>query len=143
MMKIKKRAYLKRRKVMLKIFFGIMALLCISLLSTINNPSKENNVVQLAIQTVRIQADLPEEVEVKLVEKRESPLPEFYMVKLLVVRKDKEVPIVVYVDRSAEKVILGNLFIRGENITLKETGDPRLSKIGSRSLKPGKTSLSY
>jgi hypothetical protein len=128
---------------MSKIFLGIVALLCISLLSTINNPLKENNMVQLAIQAVRTQADLPEDVEIKLVEKRESPLPDFYMVKLLVLGKDKEVPIVVYVDRSGEKVFLGSLFIRGENITLKETGDSRLSKIGSRSLEPGETSLSY
>jgi len=128
---------------MSKIFLGIVGLLCLSLLSTINNPLKENNIVQLAIQTVRIQADLPEEAEIKLVEKRESPLPDFYMVKLLVIGKDKETPIVVYVDRSAEKVFLGNLFIRGENITLKETGDSRLSKIGSMSLEPGETSLSY
>jgi len=121
-----------------------MALLCLTFLSTINAPLKENNMVQLAIQTVRTQADLPEEAEIKLVEKRESPLPDFYMVKLLVIRKDKnEVPIVVYVDRSAEKVFLGNLFIRGENITLKETGDSRLSKIGSRSFETGEISLSY
>ena len=128
---------------MSKIFLGIVGLLCLSLLSTINNPLKENNIVQLAIQTVRIQADLPEEAEIKLVEKRESPLPDFYMVKLLVIRKDKETPIVVYVDRSAEKVFLGDLIIRGENITLKETDDSRLSKIGSRSLETGETSLSY
>ena len=128
---------------MSKIFLGIVGLLCLSLLSTINNPLKENNIVQLAIQTVRIQADLPEEAEIKLVEKRESPLPDFYMVKLLVIRKDKETPIVVYVDRSAKKVFLGNLFIRGENITLKETGDSRLSKIGSRSFETGEISLSY
>jgi hypothetical protein len=128
---------------MSKIFLGIVALLCLSLLSTINNPLKETNIVQLAIQTVKTQADLPEETEIKLVEKRESPLPDFYMVKLLVIGKEKEVPIVVYVNRSAEKVLLGNLFIRGENITLKETGDSRLSKIGSRSLEPGETSLSY
>ena len=129
---------------MSKIFLGIMALLCLTFLSTINAPLKENNMVQLAIQTVRTQADLPEEAEIKLVEKRESPLPDFYMVKLLVIRKDKnEVPIVVYVDRSAEKVFLGNLFIRGENITLKETGDSRLSKIGSRSFETGEISLSY
>jgi hypothetical protein len=126
-----------------KIFLGIAGLLCISLLSTINNPLRENNIVQLAIQTVRIQADLPDEAEIKLVEKRESPLPDFYMVKLLVIRKDEEVPIVLYVDRSGEKVFLGSLFIRGENITLKETADSRLSKIGSRSLETGEISLSY
>lgn len=128
---------------MSKIFFGIMALLCISLLSTINNPLKENNIVQLAVQALRTQADLPEETEIKLVEKRESPLPDFYMVKLLVIGKGKEIPIVVYVDRSAEKVFLGSLFIRGENITVKETGDSRLSKIGSRSFETGEISLSY
>lgn len=66
---------------MSKTFFGLMALLFISLLSTINNPLRENHIVQLAIQTVKIQADLPEEVEVRLVEKRESPLPDFYLVK--------------------------------------------------------------
>jgi hypothetical protein len=128
---------------MSKIFLGIVALLGISLLSTINNPLKENNIVQLAIQTVRIQADLPEEAEIRLVEKRESPLPDFYMVKLLVIGEEKEIPIVVYVDRSAEKVFLGDLIIRGENITLKETDDSRLSKIGSRSLETGEISLSY
>jgi hypothetical protein len=128
---------------MSKIFLGVMALLCISLLSTINNPLKENNIVQLAVQAVRTQADLPEEMEIRLVEKRESPLPDFYMVKLLIIEKDKGVPVVVYVDRSAEKVFLGSLFIRGENITLKETGDSRLSKTGPRPLEPGETSLSY
>jgi hypothetical protein len=126
-----------------KIFLGILALLFISLLSAINNPLRDNNIVQLAIQTVRIQAGLPRDAEIRLVEKRESPLPDFYMVKLHVVNGDKEIPIVAYVDRSAEKVILGNLFIRGENITLKETGVPGLSKLGSRPLEPGKTSLSY
>jgi hypothetical protein len=44
---------------------------------------------------VKIQADLAEEVEVRLVEKRESPLPDFYLVKIIVVRKDREVPMVV------------------------------------------------
>ena len=128
---------------MSKVFFGLMGLLILSLLSTINNPLKENNIVQLAIQTVKIQANLSDEVEVKFVEKRESPIPDFIMVKLLVVRKDREVPIVVYVDRSAEKVILGELFIRGENTTLRETGDLKISKIGSMFLETGKASLSY
>ena len=128
---------------MSKIFFGVMALLVLSLLSTVNNPLKEDHIVQLAIQTVKSQADLPAEVQVKLVERRESPIPEFDMVKLLVVNKDGEVPIVVYVDRSAEKVILGDLFIKGENITLKETGGPRISKIGSKFLEAEKASFSY
>ena len=128
---------------MSRIFFGVTALLIISLLSTINNPLKERNIAQLAIQTVKIQADLPEEVEVRFVERRESPIPDFDMVKLLVIRKDREIPIVVYVDRSAEKVILGDIFVRGENVTRKEAGDSRISKIESRSLETGKVSLSY
>jgi hypothetical protein len=60
--------------------------------------------VQLAIETVKIQADLPDDVEVKFIEKRESSIPDFYAVKLLIIRKDKEVPIVVYVDRAAQKI---------------------------------------
>ncbi len=81
---------------MLKIFFGIMGLLFISLFLSINNFAREDNIVRLAIETVKIQAELPEEVEVKFVEKRESSIPDFYMVKLLVVEMDKEVPMVVY-----------------------------------------------
>ena len=128
---------------MSKIFFGIMALMILSLLSTVNNPSKQDNIVQLAIQTVMSQADPSEEVQVRLVERRESPIPDFDMVKLLIVNRNGEVPIVVYVDRSANKVILGNLFINGENLTLKETGDPTISKVGPTFPEADKTSLSY
>jgi len=99
--------------------------------------------VQLAIQTVKVQADLLEETEIKLVEKRESPIPDFYMVKLLVVKQDREVPVVVYVDRFAEKAIVGTLFIRGENTTLEGAGGSRTSNLDSEKLDPGKTSLSY
>ncbi len=128
---------------MSKVFIGIMGLLFISLLSTINNPLKENNIVQFAIETVKIQASLPEEVEVKFVEKRESPIPDFYMLKLLVIDMGKETPIVVYVDKACEKAILGTLLIRGENIALEEAGNFIIPKIGSGSLETGKTSLSY
>ena len=128
---------------MSKVFFGLMGLLILSLLSTINNPLKENNIVQLAIQTVRIQGDLSKEAEVKFVERRESPIPDFYMVKLLVVKEDKEAPIVVYVDRSAEKVIVGTLFIKGENETMREAGGLKISRIDSEKLEPGKTSIFY
>lgn len=128
---------------MAKVFIGIMGLLVISLLLRLNNFPRENNIVQLAIETVRLQADLPEDVEVKFVEKRESSIPDFYAVKLLVVRTDKEVPIVVYVDRAADKVILGSLFVRGENITLREAGDSGIAKIDVGHLETGKTSLTY
>ncbi len=124
-----------------KIFIGIMGLLLISLLLRLNNSSRENNTVQLAIDTVRIQADLADDVKVKFVEKRESSIPDFYAVKLLVMRTGKEVPIVVYVDRAADKVILGNLFVRGENITLREAGESGIPKIDVGHLETGKLSL--
>ncbi len=128
---------------MTKVFIGIMGLLLISLLLRLNNFSRENNIVQLAIDTVRIQTDLPDDAEVKFVEKRESPIPDFYAVKLLVTRTDKEFPIVVYVDRAADKVIVGNLFIRGDNITRREAGDSDIAKIDVGHFEAGKASLTY
>lgn len=128
---------------MSKVFIGIMGLLCISLLLRINHPPKENHIVQLAIQTVRTQASLPENATVKFVEKRESFIPDFYMVKLTVVDKDREFPIVVYVDRVAEKVILGTLFIRGENVTKREEANLRIPKVNAGQLEAAKTILSY
>jgi hypothetical protein len=50
---------------------------------------------------------------------------------------------VVYVDRPAEKVIVGTLFIKGENATLKEAGEPGIPKIGLGKFDPGKTFLTY
>ena len=128
---------------MSKVFIGIMGLLFISLLLRMNHLLRENNIVQLAIETVRIQASLPENVTVKFVEKRESRIPDFYMVKLLVVEKDNEFPVVVYVDRSAEKVILGTLFIRGENMTKREEADFEIPKVNAGQLEAAKTLLSY
>ncbi|MGO8987926.1 MAG: hypothetical protein ACLQGU_23010 [bacterium] len=128
---------------MTKVFIGIMGLLLISLLLRLNNFSRENNMVQLAIETVRLQADLPEDVEVKFVEKRESSIPDFYAVKLLVIKADQKVPMVVYVDRAADKVIVGSLFVRGENITRREAADSGIPKIDVGYLETGKTSLTY
>jgi len=133
----------RREEPMSKVFIGIMGLLFMSLLLRINHLPRENNIVQLAIETVRIQASLPENVTVKFVEKRESLIPDFYMVKLAVVEKDDEFPVVVYVDRSAEKVILGTLFIRGENMTKREEADFRIPKVNAGQLEAAKTPLSY
>jgi protein-disulfide isomerase len=41
----------------------------------------------------------------------------------------REVPVIVYVDSEGERVILGNLIIKGENVTKKEAGDPKARKI--------------
>jgi len=128
---------------MSKVFIGIMGLLFISLLLRINHLPKENHIVQLAIQTVRAQTSLSENVTIKFVEKRESLIPDFYMVKLAVVENNNEFPVVVYVDRSAEKVILGTLFIRGENMTKREEANLGIPKANVAQLEAGKTVSSF
>ena len=128
---------------MSKVFIGIMGLLFISLLSTINNPLKENNIVKFAIEAVKIQAGLPQEVEIKFVEKRESAIPDFYMIKLLIMDTGEETPVVVYVDKACEKVILGTLLIKGENISFKGGGRSRTPKINAMPLEVEKAALFY
>ncbi len=128
---------------MSKVFIGMMGLLFMSLLLRMNHPPKESHIVQLAIQTVRAQASLPESVAIKFVEKRESPIPDFYVVKLVVVENGNEFPFVVYVDRSAEKVILGSLFIRGENITKREEAHGVLPKPNRGPLETAKAKISF
>jgi protein-disulfide isomerase len=85
--------------------------------------------VRAAIDTFKSQVRLPQGTEIRFLEKKESPIPEFYSVKLLLIYPDKEVPVVIYVDKAGEKVIIGNLFIKGENLTMKEAGPPRPKKI--------------
>jgi len=120
-----------------------MGLLFLSLLLRINDLPREDHIVQLAIETVRAQTSLAESVTVKFVEKRESLIPDFYMVKLAVVENNNAFPVVVYVDRSAEKVILGTLFIRGENMTKREEADFRIPKASAGQLEAAKTLFSY
>ena len=91
--------------------------------------SQEDKIGEAAINTFRAQIRLPQGTEIKFLEKKESPIPDFYSVKLLLVFPDKEVPAIVYVDKAGEKVIIGNLFIKGENVTMKEAGPPRPKKI--------------
>jgi protein-disulfide isomerase len=90
---------------------------------------QEDNIVQVAIDTFKSQVRLPPGAEIKFLEKKESPIPDFYAVKLLIVLPDKEMPAMVYVDKTGEKVFLGNLFIKGENVTAKEAGPPKSRKI--------------
>ena len=90
--------------------------------------AQEDRVSDLAIQTFRTQIRLPQGTEIKFFEKKESPIPDFYSVKLLLVFPDKEVPVVIYVDKEGEKVFIGNLFIKGENVTVNEAGPPKPRK---------------
>ena len=91
--------------------------------------SQEDKIREVAINTFRTQIRLPQGTEIRFLEKKESPIPDFYSVKLLLVYPDKEVPVVIYVDKAGEKVIIGNLFIKGENINAKEAGPPTPKKI--------------
>jgi protein-disulfide isomerase len=112
-----------------KFFFGVgcLALLFSVLIS--QGFSQEDKLVQVAIDTFKSQFRLPQDAEVKFVEKKESPIPGFYSVKLSVLAPNREVPVVLYVDSKAEMVILGNLIIKGENVTKKEAGEPKARKI--------------
>ncbi|MBI5967619.1 MAG: thioredoxin domain-containing protein [Deltaproteobacteria bacterium] len=91
--------------------------------------AQEDRMVQVAIETIRTQGRVPREIEIKFMEKWESAIPDFFAVKLLLSAPDREIPVVVYVDKTLEKVIIGNLFIKGENITRKEAGEPKPRKI--------------
>jgi protein-disulfide isomerase len=72
---------------------------------------------------------LPKDIEIKFLEKRESAIPDFFAVRLLLSAPDRDIPLVVYVDKTAEKVIIGNLFVKGTNVTRKEAGEPKLREI--------------
>lgn len=91
--------------------------------------SEEDRVVKSALEIFKSHVRLPPGTEIKFLEKKESPIPDFFSMKLLLVFPDKEMPVIVYVDKSGEKVILGTLYIKGENVTMKEAGPPKRKKI--------------
>ena len=112
-----------------KVALLIIGLVLIILFQTIHAIAQEDRIVQVAIDTLKAQLRLPREVEVRFMGKRESPLPDFYSVKLLLLAPDREIPVVIYVDKTGEKVFIGSLIIKGENVTLKEAGPPKPRKI--------------
>lgn len=107
---------------------GVWFLLVVFVLSGIGF-SEEDRIAKVAVDTFRKQVRLPAGTEIKLLEKKESPIADFYAVKLLIGLPDKEVPAIVYVDKEGEKVFIGNLFIHGKNVTSREAGPPRPRKI--------------
>jgi protein-disulfide isomerase len=111
-----------------KTFFRGLGLVLMVLFSVVPSFGQEDRIVQAAIETVKLQARLPRDAEITFIEKRESPIPDFYSVKLLLTLPDREIPAIVYVDKTGEKVILGNLFVKGENVSQKEAGPPRRRK---------------
>jgi protein-disulfide isomerase len=101
--------------------------------------SQEDMTVRAAIDIFKSRVRLPEGTEIKFLEKRGSPISDFYSVKLLIVLPDKEMPVIIYVDKTGEKVLLGNLFVKGEDVTTKEAGPPIPKKIDMGLLEMGKS----
>ena len=122
-----------------RILLGVMVLFLTTLSISMVGFAQEDQIVQIAIETAKVQMRIPRGIEVKFIEKRKSPLPGFYSVKLIIMAPDREIPTVVYVDESGEKVILGALFIKGENVTLKEAGQPKPRKIDMAQLEIDKS----
>jgi protein-disulfide isomerase len=112
-----------------RFFFGALCFTILSWVLISQGFAQEEKLVQVAIDTFKREVRLPPEAEVKFIEKKDSPIPGFYSVKLSVLAPTREVPIVLYVDSKGEMVILGHLIINGENVTRKEAGEPKARKI--------------
>ena len=124
---------------MIRAWVWLFGVGCFALLSPSQGMAQTDRVTQVAIETVKSQMRVPNDVEIQVVEKKESPLPGFYAIKLLLQAPDREIPVIVYVDKEGDKVIIGNLIIKGENVTRKETGPPKARKIDLALLEIGKS----
>ena len=122
-----------------KILLSGMGLVICALVLSSQGFSQEDRVVQTAIETIKAQARLPQGTEVKFLEKKESQIPDFYTVKVFLLTPDKEIPVVVYVDKAGEKVFLGDLYIKGVNVTAKEAGRAILKKVDMSGLEVEKS----
>lgn len=121
------------------LFIGISLLVFSVLLPGNQGFPQEDKVVRSAIEVFKNYVHVPPGTEIKFLEKRESPITDFFSIKLLLVFPDREMPVIVYVDKKGEKVILGNLYINGENITQKEAGPSKPKKIDMVLLKMEKS----
>ena len=96
--------------------------------------AQEDKIVQAAIETLKAHIRIPPGTEIKFSEKKEGPISGFYSVKLILSTIDKDIPVVIYVDKSGEKVFIGSFFVKGENVTTKEAGSAKPKKIDMRVL---------
>ena len=122
-----------------KITYLVIYFLLMSFFLGTQSLAQEDKIVRVAIETIKTQMRLPKDIEIKFLEKRESPIPDFFAVRLLLSAPDRDIPLVVYVDKTAEKVIIGNLFVKGTNVTRKEAGEPKLREIDMGQLEMGKS----
>ncbi len=112
-----------------KTFLQVACLIFLSFSLATQGFAQKDNIFQIAIDTVRAHMGLPPGIEIKFIEKKESPVPGFYSIKMVLVTPDKEIPIVIYVDKAGERVFLGTLIVKGENVTRKEAGEPKPRKV--------------
>ena len=112
-----------------KISLQVACVIFLSFFVATQGFTQKDNIAQVAVDTVRAHMGLPPGVEIKFIEKRESPVPGFYSVKMVLLTPNKEVPIVIYVDKAGERVFLGTLVVKGENVTRKEAGEPKHRKV--------------
>ena len=107
-----------------KFFYGFLFFLAIGLSSAIDAGAQEDRLGQAAIEAIRTHMRGAGDMEIKFIEKQESEIAGFYAVKVLIITVDKEVPRVIYVDKNGERIIFGDLFVKGENVTRKMAGNP-------------------
>lgn len=119
----------------------IAAFFLILMLISTPSFSQEDKIVRIAIEAARAHMRIPREMEVRFIEKKRSPLPGFYSVKLMVFTPDREMPLIVYVDETGEKVILGALIIRGENVALREAGESKPRKYDMKQFEIEKSAI--
>jgi len=112
-----------------KTLFQVTCLIFLSFSLATQGFAQKDNIAQIAIDTVRAHMGLRPGVEIKFIEKKESPVPGFYTVRMVLLTPDKEIPIVIYVDKAGERVFLGTLIVKGENVTRKEAGEPKTRKV--------------
>lgn len=125
---------MRRNPVNQAMWIRMIPLLVWAVLFSLLAYAEEDGIVKAAIETFRTHVRLPSGTEIKFVEKKESPAPGFFAVKLLIDLPDRMMPAIVYVHKDGEKVFLGNLFVKGENVTIKEAGPPKPKKIDMASL---------
>lgn len=124
---------------MLRDFLKRVIIIIFILMVTTIGFSQEDKAIKSALEIFKTHVRLPPGTEIKFLEKKESPIPEFFALKLLLIFPDKEMPVIVYVDKNGEKVLLGTLYIKGENVTMKEAGPPKLKKIDMEMLEMEKS----
>ena len=108
-----------KKSIMVWIFLGAWVLLLVP-----PGWAQEDPAVQAAREIAKTQLRIPKEVDLKFIEKRQSNIPGYLIVKFHAMAPDREIPIVMYVDPAGEKVFVGSLFIKGINVTRQEAGEP-------------------